>query len=187
MSRPETYDLIKKYEPMIPPQLLKKFEDKEGDLKYDVMLIQSDGENTYLDMLPSSFQNVTLRSLANNIYDQLSFGYELWVREPAPISEERGNLTQKYMRYAMSLTADNMEEDGDGLDFRIVSGWLVITEDKTAENGSKESQKFYDQFCIYKQNDEDNPGNDDDWYEKTEIAYKKTIQERVNKAESLLF
>jgi len=125
MSNQKTYDLIKKYEPMIPPQLLDKFEDIEGFLKYDVMLIQSDGEKTYLDMLPSSFQNVTLRELANNIYDQVSFGYELWIRESAPITEEKGNLTPKYMIYAMSLTADNMEEDGIGLNFRVVSGWLI--------------------------------------------------------------
>ena len=174
MYRPQTYELIKKYEPMIPPQLLDKFENKEGYLKYDVMLIQSDGEKTYLDMLPSSFQNVTLRELANNIYDQISFGYELWIREPAPLSEERGNLTPKYMRYAMSLTADNMEEDDIGLDFRIVSGWLVITEDRNSKYTSKESQKFYDQFCIYKHSDKDKPENDDDWYEEAETAYEKT-------------
>jgi len=59
----------------------------------------------------------------------------------------------------------------------------VITEDPTSGYASKEAQKFYDQFYIYKHSDEDEVDFDED----AETLYEKTIQKRVDKIDSILF
>ncbi len=156
--------LLDKLKPLMTPKEIDEFEKTEGFLKFDVMIKQKDDERTYLDDLPMWWQNTTLRSLANNIYDQLDFGYEIWIRES--VMDETVHMSEQSLRYAISLEADNMEEDGIGLLCRLVSGWLVISEDPESDTNGPIAQKFYDYFKIFV--DTSNaPKNDfDEWYEK---------------------
>lgn len=111
------------------------------------MIKQKDDERTYLDnLLLAQWKNTTLRSLADNIYDQLSYGYEIWIREPT--MNDTAYMSEKSLRYAISLKADNMAKEGVGLLCRLVSGWLVITEDSENDVNKKNAQKFYDYFKI---------------------------------------
>ena len=159
--------LLNKLKPLMTPKEIENFEKIQGFLKFDVMIKQKNDERTYLDMLPMRWQNTTLRSLAMNIYDQLDFGYEIWIREPT--MDETAHMSEQSLRYAISLEADNMEEDGIGLLCRHVSGWLVISEDPESDVNGSIAQKFYDYFEIFVDTaDAPNTSESDfdEWYEK---------------------
>lgn len=162
--------LLDKLKPLITPKEIDEFEEKEGFLKFDVMIKQKDDEKTYLDeMLPTWWRNKELRYLANNIYDQLDLGFEIWIREPT--MDETAHMSEKSLRYAISLEADNMEEDGTGLLCRLVSGWLVISEDPESDVNGPIAQKFYDYFKIFVETSgapdvSANNSDFDKWYEK---------------------
>ncbi|WP_100182261.1 hypothetical protein [Candidatus Nitrosotenuis aquarius] len=140
----KTKEIIAKYSPMMNMTELEEFEDN-NILKFDVKLRQKDAEKTIYDGFGNDFEDTDLRSLANNIYDDLSLGYELWIRKSSKSSIDK-TMSHDVVRYVMTLEADNMLEDGFPLSFRMVNEWLVISSDEDGNVSDDNAKQFYRLF-----------------------------------------
>lgn len=125
---------------------LNSYEQVNGLGHFDVWFKHRDDKKTIWGESKMRYENTTLRSLAYNIYDCLYSQYEIWVRETPKMENGQTEMSDKNLRYAISLEADNMFEDMAPLDCHIVNGWLVMSAlyDTTFE----EQKKFFVEFGL---------------------------------------
>src|SRR5574337_190920 len=140
----ETFALIEKLRPMILIDDLDEYEKNHHLGRFDVMFKQKDDRKTIWGDSQMRYDNVTLRSLADDIYDNLYHNYEVWIRESPEIENGPTKISDENIRYAISLEADNLAEDMAPLDCRMVGGWLVMSGyyDATFD----EQKKFFVEF-----------------------------------------
>ena len=143
-SLQKTLELIDTYPPMTMKEL-EELELERGFPKFDVLLKHTDDENTMWGKSKLEWPHTSLRELANDIYDYVDDGYEVWVRETPRLENDPSRISKKYLKYAMTLEADNLEEDGIPLRYRLVNGWFVISRDRGMPFG-KRAKKFYSKF-----------------------------------------
>lgn len=88
-----------------------------------------------------SWRNTDIVSLANNIYDYLHDGYEMWVRDV-----NSDGIIEEHVNYAIVVEADNMCEDGWPLIIRMVSKSLVLIQDRDSAAYGIKAYKFYRKY-----------------------------------------
>ena len=126
---------------------LKILEKTDGLPKFDIFFKQKDDEKTIWGNSKMHWSDVPLRHYANNIYDGLDDGYDIWLRDTPLLENDSSEISDYSIRYAMTLEADNMSEDAIALDFRRVNGWFVISMGE-GESYGKEAREFYSKFGI---------------------------------------
>ncbi|MEO9363270.1 MAG: hypothetical protein ABI348_05150, partial [Nitrososphaera sp.] len=170
-----TKKLIKKFGPMLNESELKEYEKANGTPAFDIVFYHPLDAKTIWGNPKQYFYGTILHSrIANNIYDLVSDGYEVWIRDV--LNDDKTIITPDHIRYAMSLEAQNMSEDGIALVFQIINGWRVISLDPYSDEFGPIAQKFYDYFEILVDID-DIPYNDDD------LEFEKRLEEREKEAQ----
>lgn len=131
---------------MLSKKEIEEFEEYD-EPRFDVKIVQKDDEETIWGDKNEEYFSITLRQLANDIFDKLYGGYEIWIKDPQLSEKESPTISEKYIPYIMSLEADNMFEDGVPLTFRLLEGRFVIGLDNE-EPFSENALKFFRKFKI---------------------------------------
>ncbi len=141
-----TIKLIERYKPMLTSKEIEEF-DEFDEPRFDVRIVQRNNEKTIWGDTKEEFFGKTLRELSLEIYDFLDEEYEIWIKDPHLFENEPAKVSEKYIRYIMSLEADNFFEDFTPLKFRLLDGYFVMSLDK--ENiSTKYAQKFFGKFGL---------------------------------------
>mgnify|MGYP003341402932 FL=1 len=139
-----TKSIIKKYSPMWTVKETYEYEQKYGEPHFDVKYVHEQDEKTIWGNKKLEFSNMTLRELWNNTYDNLYGRYEMWIKDVPIFENDPPSITDDHIRYALSMTVEDMVEDEQELKFRQSGGWLVIACVHT--NNLKQAKKFYEEF-----------------------------------------
>ncbi len=139
-----TRDLIKKYSPMWTVKETYEYEQKHSEPQFDVKYAHEHDKKTVWGDKKMEFTNSTLRELWNNTYDCIYEHYEMWIKDVSVFENDPPSITDDHVRYAMSMTVENMTEDELPLKFRVVNGYLVIVGDY--HSGLTETKEFYEEF-----------------------------------------
>ena len=146
-SLQKTLQFLDKHSPMTMKEL-EDFELKKGSPKFDVFFKHEDDNKTIWGNSQLKWLHTSLRELANNIYDYGYTGYEVWIRETPRLENDPSRIREKYLKYAMTLEADNFAEDGVPLRYRLVNGWFVISRDRGQPFGQR-AKKFFSRFGFW--------------------------------------
>jgi len=130
-----TDKIIKKYIPLTMKEV-HEFE-KEYIPKFDVKYTHSNSPTLI-------HPDASLRELANNTYDNLDANYSMWIKNIQLYETDNVELDLKLIPYIMSITVDNMHEDGVPLKFSFKQKHFVIAIDH--KSNSKKCKAFYEKF-----------------------------------------
>lgn len=139
-----TRQIIAKYSPMWTVKETFDYEQKHGEPLFDVKYAHGDDEKTVWGDRKMKYPNSTLRELWNNTYDCLDSHYEMWIKDVSKHENDQPSITDDHVRYALSMTVEDMFEDEWALKFRMVNGCLVIGVDSNAD--FKATKEFYEEF-----------------------------------------
>ena len=143
-SLQKTLEFIDNHTPMTMKELAE-LELKRGVPKFDVFFRHEDDQKTMWGNSKLDWPHTSLRKIANKIYDYVDDGYELWIRETPRLENDPSRIREKHLKYAMTLEADNLEEDGIPLRYRLVNGYFVISRERGTPFG-KRAKMFYSKF-----------------------------------------
>ena len=121
-----------------------EYEQKHSEPQFDVKYAHEHDKKTVWGDKKMEFTNSTLRELWNNTYDCIYEHYEMWIKDVSVFENDPPSITDDHVRYAMSMTVENMTEDELPLKFRVVNGYLVIVGDY--HSGLTETKEFYEEF-----------------------------------------
>jgi hypothetical protein len=127
---------------------LKNLEKTEGFLKFDIFFKQIDDEKTIWGDSEMLWSNISIRHQANFICDVLFDNYDVWIRETPLLENGPSKISEKYLRYVMTLEAKNMFHEMVVLKFRLVNGWFVISMEYGEGMHGKKRSEFYSKFDI---------------------------------------
>jgi hypothetical protein len=182
-----TREIIKKYTPMWTVKETFEYEQKHGEPRFDVKYAHENDEKTIWGDRKMEFPNSTLRELWNNTYDYLDDHYEMWIKDTPLLEHDPPTIMDDHVRYALSMTVEDMTEDESALKFRMVNGYLIIASDDEANiNDTKE---FYEEFyhLIFGFNFHGDHLNhipeveteSEDYFEKTHDEFDKRMKEKL--------
>ena len=126
---------------------VKILEKNEGLLKFDIYFKHKDDEKTIWGNSKMKCPNAILRYSANHIFDFLLDGYDAWLRDVPHLENDNSKISEKSVRYIMTLEAHNMSEDAVPLEFRRVNEWFVISLHDDDQYGTYDKM-FYSKFGI---------------------------------------
>ena len=90
------------------------------------------------------FPNSTLRELWHNTFDSINDHYEMWIKDVPFLEHDSPTITDDHVRFALSMTVEDLREVELALKFRMVNGYLVIVGDY--HSNVTKTKKFYEEF-----------------------------------------
>ena len=142
----QTMKFINQHPPMSKSEI-KILEKNEGLLKFDIYFKHKDDEKTMWGNSKMKCSKAILRYSANHIFDFLLDGYDIWLRDMPNLENDTSEISDKSVRYIMTLEAHNMSEEAVPLEFRRVNDWFVISLHDDDQYGTY-AREFYDKFGI---------------------------------------
>jgi len=139
-----TREIIDKFSPMWTVKETYECEQKNGEPHFDVKYVHEDDKKTIWGDRKMEYPNSTLRELWNNSYDCLYDHYEIWIKDVPLLENDPPSITDDHVRYAMSMTVEDMTEDELALKFRMVNGYFVMVGDYHSD--FKSTKEFYEKF-----------------------------------------
>ncbi|QUC65504.1 hypothetical protein NsoK4_04510 [Nitrosopumilus sp. K4] len=131
--------LIEKYSPMWTNKQIWEYEQKNPELKFDVLFVEPKNKN--IDW-KSKFAYVKsdIREVTIDNFDFLADGFELWISN----SKEKKEIDKKIIPYLMAVMADIMIDEEITLKFRIEEECLVVSVDHDAD--VIDCKEFFEEF-----------------------------------------